>query len=70
MQKDKLGFFEYKEVIYEYLNGLIFSSFAEEKTEEILYALWNSYYTSQVKEISIKRDAQVLETVLFFLIKG
>jgi len=70
MQKDKLGFFEYKEVIYGFLNELIFNSIDGDKKEEILYALWNSYYTSQVQEISIKRDAQVLETALFFLVKG
>lgn len=70
MQKDKLGFFEYKEVIYGFLNELIINSFEEEKREEILYSLWSSYYSSEVREISIKRDAQVLETALFFLVKG
>lgn len=70
MTQDKLGFFEYKEVIYGFLNELIVSLADDEKLEDILYSMWNSYYTSTIKEISIKRDAKVLETALFFLIKG
>lgn len=70
MQKDKLGFFEYKEVIYGFLNELILNSIDSEKKEEILYSLWNSYYASDIREISIKRDAKVLETTVFFISKG
>lgn len=67
MTTDKLGFFEYKEVIYGFFNEPLVYSLDEEKLEELLFSLWESYHHSDIKEISIKRDAKVFETVLFYL---
>ena len=67
--KDKLGFFEYKEVMFGFLNELIAASIDAEKLEDILYATWHSYYNSEIESLQIKRDAKVLETVIYFVNK-
>lgn len=75
LQVDRLGLNEYSETLYDITGEGIVSDFVNEldPSEDILrnivFRMWESYYTSD-KEVSIKRDATILQSCLVQMLKN
>lgn len=72
--REKLGLYEYTEVLTENINPIIFEEWKnvigdswENAWTELSYSLWNKYSNSKNKPI--KNDAEVLESSFFFTAK-
>ena len=70
--QDKLGLAEYKETLLDLVSEVVFEDynyiFAENKLDNIIYKMWESYYNSH-QEISIRRDSVILESFLYYTVK-
>lgn len=69
---NKLGLTEYKETLLSLVSGVVYEdynyNFTDNKLDNIIYKMWESYYNSQ-NEVSIRRDAVVFETFLYYSVK-
>lgn len=73
---DKLGLAEYTEVLYDSVGTVIIGEWYtsgldddEDIIRTVVYNMWNSYYRSDL-EVSIRRDAEILQSFLILSIKN
>lgn len=73
---DKLGLSEYTDVLYDFVGTAVLNEWysseldtEEEVLRKVVYTMWQTYYKS-VFDISIKRDAEILQSFLLFSVKN
>lgn len=73
---DRLGLAEYTDVLYDSVGNVVIGEWYTSGLDDdegiirtVVYNMWNSYYRSDL-EVSIRRDAEILQSFLILSIKN